>query len=59
MVLVVAVAVAVVGGCWRYVPVLILDRCHCIHHECLREIELAVVHMQSTVLSIPISYYEL
>lgn len=41
----VVVAGAVVGGCWRYVVVLVLDRHHCIRRECPRETELAAVGM--------------
>jgi len=56
---VVAVAVVVVGGCWRYVVVIVLDRRHYIRRECPREIELVVVCTQCTVLNIIVSRREL
>jgi len=52
------VVAGVVGGCWRYV-VLVLDRRHCIRRERPKETELAVVGMQSTVLNITVSRREL
>lgn len=59
MVPVVAVAVVVVGGCWRYVVVLVLNRHHYIRCECPRDIELVVVCTQCTVLNIIVSRREL